>query len=238
MTETTDPTRTVRMSPSIAALAKALALAQAEMENPPKDSVNPHFKSRYADLATVRDTIIPVLNRRGLSVAQLPCELAGSPALTTLLLHESGEWIETTILLHPIKVDPQGIGSALTYARRYALQSVAGVAADDDDDGNAATRPARPVQQQQPKPAPQPAPADKEPDDPVKGRTAFAALLEAKGQTWAQACVWMNAHLHPAAPYKPEGEGRTKWLEIPENHRFGLVAALRAMPDAAKVGAS
>ncbi len=133
---------TVRRSPSIAALAAALVKAQSEMKNPPKDSTNPHFKSKYADLATVRDTVMPPLTRNGLSVMQLPCELDDAPALTTLLLHASGEWVETTIKLRPSKSDPQGVGSALTYARRYALQSITGVAADEDDDGNAASRPA------------------------------------------------------------------------------------------------
>lgn len=138
---------TVRRSPSVGALATELAKAQAEMKNPPKDSVNPHFKSRYADLATVRDTVVPVLARHGLAVLQLPCEMDGEPALTTLLVHTSGEWVETTIKLRPGKSDPQGVGSALTYARRYALQAVAGVAAEDDDDGHAGSQ--RPQQQQQ-----------------------------------------------------------------------------------------
>jgi hypothetical protein len=128
---------TVRRSLTLGGLAKALARAQAELKNPPKESVNPHFKSRYADLATVRDVVVPVLAKHGLAVMQLPCELDDHPALTTLLVHgESGEWVETTIRLRPGKLDPQGVGSALTYLRRYSLQSVAGVAADDDDDGN------------------------------------------------------------------------------------------------------
>jgi hypothetical protein len=130
-------------------LAVALVAAQAEMKNPPKDSVNPHFKSRYADLATVRDTVMPTLVKFKLAVLQLPSELDGHPALTTILMHESGEWVETTIGLRPVKNDPQAIGSALTYARRYALQALAGVAAEDDDDGNAATQPHRAPQQQQ-----------------------------------------------------------------------------------------
>jgi hypothetical protein len=138
---------TVRRSESIAALAKAMCAAQAELKNPPKDSVNPHYKSKYADLATVRDTVIPVLAKHGLSLLQLPSELGTDSALTTLLAHTSGEWVETTIRLRPVKNDPQGVGSALTYARRYALQSVAGVAAEDDDDGHAGS------QQRQAKPA-------------------------------------------------------------------------------------
>jgi hypothetical protein len=146
MNETTTVS-TVRKSETLTKLAPALSKAQGEMKNPPKDSINPHFKSKYADLATVRDTVMPVLTRHGLSVLQLPCECDGHPALTTILLHDSGEWVETTIMLHG-KTDPQGIGSALTYMRRYTLQALAGVAADEDDDGNAASRPT-PQQQQQ-----------------------------------------------------------------------------------------
>lgn len=137
-------TDTTTGSEGCAALAKALRAAQAEMKNPPKDSVNPHFKSRYADLATVRDAVIPVLAKHGLCVVQLPCEVEAGPALRTLLMHESGEWIGTTTLLRALGNDPQKIGSALTYCRRYALQSVAGVAADDDDDGTAGARSAKP----------------------------------------------------------------------------------------------
>jgi hypothetical protein len=151
----------VRRSGTCNKLATALVAAQAEMKNPPKDSVNPHYKSRYADLATVRDTVMPTLVKFKLAVLQLPSELDGHPALTTILMHESGEWVETTIGLRPVKNDPQAIGSALTYARRYALQALAGVAAEDDDDGNAASQP-RGNQQQQ-KPAPVPAPQQQPP---------------------------------------------------------------------------
>lgn len=139
---------TTRRSESIAELAKALSTAQGKLRNPPKDSINPHFKSKYADLATVRDAVMPTLSACGLSVVQLPCEVGTDPALMTLLLHTSGEWIETVMRLRPQQQTPQGIGSALTYARRYALQAIAGVAADDDDDGNAASQPAK----QQPQP--------------------------------------------------------------------------------------
>jgi hypothetical protein len=129
----------VLRSSSLAALTRALAKAQAELKNPPKDRVNPHFRSRYADLATVRDWVLPVLNRHGLGVVQLPCEWEGRLALLTLLLHESGEYLGAYMPLRPVKDDPQGIGSALTYARRYTLQAIVGVAGEEDDDGNAAS---------------------------------------------------------------------------------------------------
>lgn len=130
---------TVSRSPSIAALAKALAAAQVEMHNPVKDTPNTFFRSLYADLAAVRDAVIPVLGKHKLSVTQLLTEAATGPACMTILMHESGEYIETTMLLRPGKQDPQGIGSASTYCRRYQLQSIAGVAAEADDDGNHAS---------------------------------------------------------------------------------------------------
>lgn len=138
----------VRRSPSIVALMKALHKAQSELRNPPKDSVNPHFKSRYSDLATVRECVQPVFLKNSLVVLMLQCELDDSPALTTILSHtDSGEWIETTAKLRPTKPDPQQVGSALTYARRYALLTIAGVVGDDDDDGNAASQHKQPAQQ-------------------------------------------------------------------------------------------
>jgi hypothetical protein len=168
-----EPLHTVRRSETTAAIFGALLKAQGELKNPPKDSVNPHYKSRYADLATVREAVLPAFLRHGLAVVQCPCELGADPALTTLLIHESGEWVETTIRLRPAKADPQGVGSALTYARRYALQSVAGVAAEDDDDGNAASRPAK-----KPDPPPRAAPARLVPaDSPADTPDALAGLI-------------------------------------------------------------
>jgi len=132
------------MRRTIPGLAADLAKAQLEMHNPAKDAVNPHFKSRYADLASVRNAVLPVLGKYKLSVVQLPTECESGPALLTILMHSTGEYIQTLMLIRATKSDPQGVGSALTYARRYALQSVAGVAADDDDDGNAGSRQAAP----------------------------------------------------------------------------------------------
>lgn len=129
----------VKRSESIVNLAKSLAAAQGEMHNPKKDTPNTFFKSLYADLAAVRDCVIPVLSKHKLAVTQLITEHDEKPACITILMHESGEFIETTMYLRPVKQDPQGIGSASTYARRYQLQSIAGVAAEADDDGNAAS---------------------------------------------------------------------------------------------------
>lgn len=128
----------MRRSETIAALAAALAKAQGEMENAAKDKVNPHFRAKYADLGNIWDAIRAPLAKNGLSVVQLPFnDETGNVRLTTLLMHASGEWIETTFYLPPTKQDAQGVGSALTYMKRYALTGM-GVAPEDDD-GNAAT---------------------------------------------------------------------------------------------------
>jgi hypothetical protein len=130
-------------------IAKALAAAQLEMSNPVFDSQNPHFRSRFASLASVRNAIVPVLARHGICVTQdLGTTSDGKGiACTTYLTHESGQQMTFGPLVIPAtKPDAMGYGSAATYARRYSLQAVACVAADEDDDSNAAVgKPAAPV---------------------------------------------------------------------------------------------
>ena len=128
----------MRTSESIASLAAALAKAQAVIEGAIKDKANPAFRSRYADLAAIWDAIREPLTANGLSLVQMPDMVEGDPVLVTRLLHSSGEWLEGTYPLNPVKQDPQGYGSAITYARRYAAMAVCGVAPEDDD-GNAAS---------------------------------------------------------------------------------------------------
>lgn len=128
----------MRTSDSIAALAAALAKAQASMAGAKKDATNPHFRSRYADLASVWEACRDALTRNGLSVVQMTEPQDGdSVCVTTRLMHASGEWIEGDLVIPVVKADAQGYGSALTYARRYALAAAVGVAPEDDD-GNAA----------------------------------------------------------------------------------------------------
>lgn len=119
-------------------IAEALAAAQLEITDPAKDSVNPHFRSRYADLATVLKTVRPVLAKHGIALVQCT-QVDGDRLVLVTRLMWRGEEIESTYPVEPVKRDPQGYGSALTYARRYALQALVGVAADEDDDGNAAS---------------------------------------------------------------------------------------------------
>ena len=130
-------------SDQINELAKALAAAQAEIGTASKDGENPHFRSRYATLASVQDACRAALSRHGLSVVQLPGGEGQRVEMTTVLMHSSGQWISCSGTFIATKGDPQGIGSAITYARRYQLAAIVGVAPDDDDDGNAASEPVK-----------------------------------------------------------------------------------------------
>lgn len=155
----------MKQSESIATLAAAFAKAQAAMEGAKKDAVNPFFKSKYADLGEVWRVVKEAFAPHGLSVIQLP-ETGddGTVTLTTTLLHESGEWLSGTMPVRVAKDDPQGVGSGLTYARRYALAALCGVVADADDDGEVAmdrngAKPQAPAPTPAPAPAPQKAPS-------------------------------------------------------------------------------
>lgn len=126
-------------SEQINEIAAALAKAQGVMKNAALNKVNPHFKSKYADLAGIRDTVIPSLTTNGISVVQtLDAMHDGVTMLLTRLIHTSGQWIESQC---PILAggDMQKMGSAITYARRYSLSAICGIAADEDDDANAAS---------------------------------------------------------------------------------------------------
>lgn len=146
----------MQTSESINELAAALAKAQGEIVGAVKDSANPFFKSKYADLASVWDACRAPLTKHGLSVVQFPkTEYSGTPepyqwtaksgetrngirvicvvSVLTRLTHSSGQWMEDSVSTMLPTGDPQSVGSAITYLRRYALQSVAGVAPEDDD---------------------------------------------------------------------------------------------------------
>lgn len=134
-------------SESITALASALIKFQGKMVKVTKDSTNPHFKNRYASLSAIIEATTKPLSECGLAIIQLP---AGKNQLTTTLLHESGEYISETYEMNPSKNDPQGIGSAITYQRRYAMGAILNLNIDEDDDGNEASKPA-PARKQEPK---------------------------------------------------------------------------------------
>lgn len=120
-------------SPSIAALAAALSKAQGAIEAAKKDTANEFFKKPYADLASVWGACREPLSANGLAVVQTTKPSTEGITVVTTLLHSSGEWMRGELFMKPVKNDPQGIGSAITYARRYALAAMVGVAPDDDD---------------------------------------------------------------------------------------------------------
>ena len=141
--------------PEHKSIAAALASAQMEMGKALKSANNPHFRSKYADLSSVTDACMPALNKHGIAVIQ-PCgqDEHGSFVETVLIHGESGQELRCRVPLIVQKNDMQGYGSAVTYARRYGLMSMAGIAPEDDD-GNAAAA-AAPKQEQRradPKPA-------------------------------------------------------------------------------------
>ena len=133
----------MKHSESIAALAAALAKAQLQIEPASKNATNPHFRSHYADLASIWDACRGPLGANGLSIVQFPCDgEVGRIGLCTMIVHSSGEWMSETITVKALKEDPQFLGGVLTYLRRYSLAAVVGVTATEDDDGNAASTPA------------------------------------------------------------------------------------------------
>lgn len=155
-------------------VAGALAKAQGEIQNPHKASENPHYRSRYADLAGGLVTIRPTLAKHGLSVVQMTHLDGDMVTLHTRLLHSSGQWLES---VYPVcrTTDHQKMGSALTYSRRYALFALVGVAGDDDDDDGNSAATARGGAPKADK-APAPAPAPRDPTPYAEPRKSSAAL--------------------------------------------------------------
>jgi hypothetical protein len=158
-------------SDSLNELAAALCKAQAVMKGAPKDAQNPHFRSRFASLASVWDACRGPLTDNGLSVLQTPGAAAEvvvdgevvadgrAVTVTTMLLHASGQWIKESLTMTARDATPQSVGSAITYARRYGLQAAVGICPEDDD-GNAASHPAGEVHEAyRPQPARPQAPA-------------------------------------------------------------------------------
>lgn len=128
-------------SESIGELAAALCKAQTKMKSAIKDRANPFFKSSYADLSSVWDACKGELAANGLAISQHPTTDAnGNVEVETVLIHSSGQWMSSTLAMKPVKNDPQAFGSAITYARRYALAAVVGVVTDDDDGNHASGR--------------------------------------------------------------------------------------------------
>lgn len=133
-------TKQEKITATHAGIASALVAAQMEMGKALKQSNNPHFRSKYADLGNVMDACLPALNKHGIAVVQPTGEGEHGRFVKTVLIHsESGTTLECEVPLILQKNDMQGYGSAVTYARRYGLMTMAGIAPEDDD-GNAAAK--------------------------------------------------------------------------------------------------
>lgn len=127
-------------SDSIGALGAALAKAQGEIKAAAREANNPFFGKPYSDLSAVWDACREQLSKNGLAVVQTTDNTENKIIVETTLIHASGEWISGKLFLAPTKNDPQGVGSAITYGRRYSLAAIVGVAPEgEDDDGNAAS---------------------------------------------------------------------------------------------------
>lgn len=131
---------TIETSNDIGEIAKAIAQAQAQLDNVSKNSVNPHFKSKYADLAAAADAARPAFAAAGVAIIQAPTTRGHLVRITTLFAHGSGQWMRSTLGMKPTKTDPQGVGAAITYARRYSLLAMTGLAPEEDDDANRASK--------------------------------------------------------------------------------------------------
>jgi hypothetical protein len=133
----------MKTSEQIDKLFPAFVAFQAEMPPVPKDSINPHFRNKYASLGAITEATRPVLAKHGLAYTQGMAIVDGVQVMFTRIIHQSGQWMEDGgYALNPTKNDPQGMGSAVTYARRYTIGSTLGIITEDDDDGNRASEPA------------------------------------------------------------------------------------------------
>lgn len=171
-------------------LYAALSAAQAEMGHAvAKDRTNPHFKSAYATLGAVLEVAMPVLSKHGFALLQY----REGDNLITELGHKSGQCVRTSYPLEPVKKDPQGWGSAMTYARRYQAMALLGLAPEDDDGNEASQRPGAPkqAQRQQQRPAPQQVPEERRPEPTPAIESAQSNVPEwaQKGAAWAMTAI-------------------------------------------------
>ena len=178
-------------------IAAALAKAQGSMDNASKDRSNPAFKSKYADLASVRDAVIGPLTAAGIAVIQAPSTTAEGVVVETRFVHSSGQWLSCSVGATPRAYDPQSVGSAITYLRRYGLMALASIAPEDDD-GNTASgapmqrhEPAQSSYRRWPDPPPEAAPAPKRWSD--NERKAFCAEIDKLGVKYEAVGAWCES---------------------------------------------
>jgi hypothetical protein len=220
----------VKTSESIKEIAGALAKAQGVMAGAKKDADNPFFKSKYADLSSVWEACRPALTANGIAVVQMTRASERDEVIViTRLCHESGEWIEGELAMPVTKADAQGFGSAVTYARRYALAAAVGVAPADDD-GNAAAA-AKPKQM-----LTQPVKAN------VEGETMYKALTSDERAWYDDHAKKLNTLTAAAGAQYLEDQRLSDedrlilWHILPSGVRNGIKAAqkdLRALAEQA-----
>jgi len=194
----------IRQSESIIKLSAAFVAAQAEMDHAARDSKNPHFRSSYASLSSCLDACRPALNKHGIAIMQGTARGEGRQiVVTTRLIHQSGEWMESDLSLPSDKDNAQGAGSAISYARRYALCGLVGIS-DVDDDGNEASRP---------KPKPKPPPHQKHPSF-AKDQGRFFARLKELGFEYDMVCLFCNSlgRPRPSAMTTPQRDKLLDYL--------------------------
>ena len=204
----------MEMSEQIDALSKALSKAQGEMGGAVKDANNPFFKSSYADLGSVIKAIKEAFTSNRLSYTQFPVRDEAGAGVETILMHESGQWIKSSYTLPLAKFDAQSAGSCLTYARRYALQAIAGIPAVDDD-GNQATAaaPAAPP----PKPARKPK-AQKTPENVQQEAKTKNIMVNSKEYGPLITCQEINACVDDIALEQWKEDNITALKLMSQNH--------------------
>jgi len=222
-------------SESVKEIATALSNFQGKMAAVKKDSVNPFYKSKYASLDTIWETIRKPLSENGLSIAQTMNLIESNSVLETTLYHTSGEWISGTQLVNPVKNDPQGLGSAITYARRYSLSAILGLVSDDDDDANTATKP-EPKQEAKVPPR-QNDPLLADPPEKVEGITPpqtkkIHATAKEKGLSPEEARAYMQKTFKKNSTKeltKDEASTMIEFLEAIKSDDMPLVRAAKEM---------
>lgn len=180
----------MKKSETLTEFSKAFAKTQQEMKQPLKDANNPFFKSKYVPLENVVEAITESASKNGLSFTQFPSsDEDGNVTVGTLVMHSSGEWIEyDPIKMKPVKNDPQSIGSAITYAKRYALSAIFGITSDQDDDGNEDTQ----TKKQRPKKVNDPVISVEKANYYLK---EIAAISAEKGKEDGSIVKWFLNHL-------------------------------------------
>lgn len=179
-------------SDTTANLASSLVKAQTALKNPHFDSTNPHFKSKFASLAAVREAVVPVFSACGIAITQWPVATEnGFAGCRTRLDHVSGEWMEETFLIPVDKGNAHGYASAVTYAKRISMQSVAAVVGDEDGDGNAAVQ-----------------------SNPVSKITAKASLEDEYNKLDDKEKKWLNELAGSIADWVAEGKTKEAMEEL------------------------